>query len=64
MNKNLLKTFFKAYPITYKLVWKDNLLLSFVDIFHGLSFAVLIIVTQRFFDAMAGYLGERKNRTR
>lgn len=57
MNKNLLKTFFRAYPVTYRLVWKENLILSFADIFHGMSFAVLIIVTQRFFDAMAGCLG-------
>lgn len=57
MNKNLLKTFFRAYPVTYRLVWKENLILSFADIFHGMSFAVLVIVTQRFFDAMAGCLG-------
>ena len=37
MNRNLLKTFLKAYPIIYKPVWRENLLLSFVDIFHGLS---------------------------
>lgn len=62
MNRDLLKTFFKAYPVTYKLVWRENLFLSFIDIFHGLSFAVLIIVTQRFFDAMAGYLGGKEER--
>lgn len=56
MDNKLLKTFFRAYPIAYGLVWKENLLLSFVDIFHGLSFAALVIVTQRFFDAMAGCL--------
>ena len=62
MNKNLLKTFFRAYPVAYRLVWKENLILSFTDIFHGMSFAVLIIVTQRFFDAMAGCLGGEERR--
>ncbi len=57
MNKNLFQTFLKAYPVIYKPVWKENLLLSFVDVFHGLSFAVLIIATQRFFDAITVYLG-------
>lgn len=57
MNKNLFQTFLKAYPLIYKPVWRENLILSFVDIFHGLSFAVLIIVTQRFFDAITVYLG-------
>lgn len=56
MNRNLLKTFFKAYPIIYKPVWKENLLLSFVDVFHGMSFAIIIIVTQKFFDLIAQYL--------
>ncbi len=56
MNHNLVKTFFKAYPIIYKPVWKENLLLSFVDIFHGMSFAVIVIMTQKFFDVIADYL--------
>jgi len=56
MNHNLVKTFFKAYPIIYKPVWKENLLLSFVDIFHGMSFAVTVIMTQKFFDVIADYL--------
>lgn len=55
--KNLLHTFIKAYPLIYKPVWKENLLLSSVDIFHGMSFAVLIIMTQKFFDAVSDYLG-------
>ena len=57
MNRNLLKTFLKAYPIIYKPVWRENLLLSFVDVFHGLSFAVLVIITQRFFDAVTVCVG-------
>ncbi len=56
MNHNLVKTFFKAYPIIYKPVWKENLLLSFVDIFHGMSFAIIVIMTQKFFDVIADYL--------
>ena len=56
MNHNLVKTFFKVYPIIYKPVWKENLLLSFVDIFHGMSFAVIVIMTQKFFDVIADYL--------
>lgn len=50
MNRNFFQTFRKAYPLVYKPVWKENLLLSFVDIFHGLSFAAVVILTQRFFD--------------
>lgn len=61
MNYNLLKTFFKAYPVIYKPVWKENLILSLVDIFHGLSFAVVIIVTQKFFDLIAKYIGGKGN---
>ena len=56
MNHNLVKTFFKAYPIIYKLVWKENLLLSFIDIFHGMSFAIIVIMTQKFFDVIASFL--------
>ena len=56
MNHILVKTFFKAYPIIYKPVWKEYLLLSFVDIFHGMSFAVIVIMTQKFFDVIADYL--------
>ena len=48
MNRNFWKTFRKAYPLIYRPVWRENLLLSFVDIFHGLSFALVVILTQRF----------------
>ena len=54
MNRNFLTAFRKAYPLVYRPVWKENLLLSFVDIFHGLSFAAVVILTQRFFDSIAG----------
>lgn len=54
-NGNLFMTFFKAYPIIYKPVWKENLVLSFVDIFHGMSYAVIIILTQQFFDLITKY---------
>ena len=54
MNRNFLTAFRKAYPLVYRPVWKENLLLSFVDIFHGLSFAAVVILTQRFFDSVAG----------
>ena len=53
MNRNFFQTFRKAYPLVYKPVWKENLLLSFVDIFHGLSFAAVVILTQRFFDSIS-----------
>ena len=56
MNHNLMKTIFKAYPKIYKPVWKENILLSVIDIFHGMSYAVIIILTQKFFDAVADYL--------
>lgn len=52
MNHNLWKTFCKAYPLIFKPVWRENLLLSFVDIFHGMSFAMVIILTQWFFDSI------------
>lgn len=48
MNRSFLTAFRKAYPLVYRPVWKENLLLSFVDIFHGLSFAAVVILTQRF----------------
>ena len=54
MNRSFLTAFRKAYPLVYRPVWKENLLLSFVDIFHGLSFAAVVILTQRFFDSIAG----------
>lgn len=54
MNRNFLTAFRKAYPLVYRPVWKENLLLSFVDIFHGLSFAAVVILTQRFFDSIVG----------
>ena len=54
MNRNFFRAFRKAYPLVFKPVWKENLLLSFVDIFHGLSFAAVVILTQRFFDGIAG----------
>lgn len=57
MNTNLWKTFWKAYPLIYKPVWRENLLLSFVDIFHGLSFAVVVILTQWFFDSITASTG-------
>lgn len=57
MNHNLWKTFWRAYPLIYKPVWRENLLLSFVDIFHGMSFAVLVILTQRFFDSISACVG-------
>ena len=57
MNRNFWKTFRKAYPLIYRPVWRENLLLSFVDVFHGLSFAVLVIITQRFFDAVTVCVG-------
>lgn len=53
MNRDFFQTFRKAYPLVYKPVWKENLLLSFVDIFHGLSFAAVVILTQRFFDSIS-----------
>ena len=52
MNRNFWKTFRKAYPLIYRPAWRENLLLSFVDIFHGLSFALVVILTQRFFDSI------------
>ena len=54
VNRNFFTAFRKAYPLVYRPVWKENLLLSFVDIFHGLSFAAVVILTQRFFDSVAG----------
>lgn len=54
MNRSFLTAFRKAYTLVYRPVWKENLLLSFVDIFHGLSFAAVVILTQRFFDSIAG----------
>ena len=54
MNRNFFTAFRKAYPLVYRPVWKENLLLSFVDIFHGLFFAAVVILTQRFFDSVAG----------
>lgn len=57
MNHNLWKTFWRAYPLIYKPVWRENLLLSFVDIFHGMSFAVLVILTQCFFDSISACAG-------
>lgn len=54
MNRKFFTAFRKAYPLVYRPVWKENLLLSFVDIFHGLSFAAVVILTQRFFDSVAG----------
>lgn len=62
MNRNLWKTFWKSYPLIYKPVWRENLLLSFVDIFHGMSFAVLVIMTQRFFDSVTACVGENGSR--
>ncbi len=52
MKRNFGKALKKAYPLIYKPIWKENLLLSFIDIFHGLSFAVVIILTQYFFDSV------------
>lgn len=61
MNRYLWKTFWKAYPLIFKPVWKENLLLSFVDIFHGMSFAVVVILTQQFFDSVTACISGSKS---
>ncbi len=55
---NLWKTFWKAYPLIYRPIWRENMILSFVDIFHGMSFAMLAILTQKLFDSICSCVGE------
>lgn len=55
-SNRFLKITYKAYCTIYKIMWKENLLLSIVDIFHGMSFAILVIVTQKFFDGIVQYI--------
>ena len=45
--------FMKAYPRIFKAALKDNLILSTVDIFHGISFAFIILATEYFFNSVS-----------
>jgi len=50
---NFLRTLIKIYPQVIRTAPKDYGLLSLIDILHGISFGVIVVMTQRFFDQAA-----------
>jgi ABC-type multidrug transport system, ATPase and permease components len=57
---NFLRILIKIYPQVIKTMPKDYCLLSLIDIFHGISFGVIVVMTQRFFDHAADvFLGNQ-----
>ncbi len=52
MKHNFGKIFCRVYPMIFRQMRRENLLMSSVDIFHGMSFAAVAILTQQLFDSI------------